>query len=245
MSDNRLLSNNLDKADYHSLAAAINYEYCKDHNYDFFYFRPFLNDKNTIVLNNCIDPKTDLPRHSAWSKLLSTSLALDLNYDYVIYIDSDCIFKDFNQTLETFIKPYINNDVIFLNNKPWGKTKPCSGFFICKVCPNTIQFLNDWYNFDFGKKENPCRWEQGALWFLYKVKKYNIIIVDNWMFREVPEQFLRHIGTHEKENRIPYFKKFIKVNKIDYLNNILKIKCIDYNTNNECNQYVLHHYLTQ
>lgn len=244
MSDNRLLSNNLDNASYHSLAAAINYEYCKKYNYNFIYYRPYLNDgdKNKIVLNNSIDPKTGLSRHSSWSKLLTTKLVLDLNYDYIVYIDSDCIFKDFNKPLEKFIKPYIDYDIIFLNNKPWGKLKPCAGFFISKVCSKNIEFVNDWYNFDFLKRENPCRWEQGALWYIYKDPKYNIAIVDEWMFKEVDGQYLRHIGSHEGEIRIPYFKNFIKDKKIDYSNNINNIKCIDFNTNNEYEHYTLYSY---
>jgi len=233
MSDNRLLTNELENSDYHSLAAAINYEYCKKYNYTFIYYRPYLNDKDNIVLNNCIDPKTKLPRHAAWSKLLSTSLALELDYDYVVYIDSDCIFKDFNKSLEQFIKPHKKNDVIFLNNKPWEKKYPCSGFYVCKVCPNVKELLIDWYNFDFGKRINHYRWEQGAIRYLFKEPKYNIKVVDDWMFRNFDGQYLRHIGTDQKEIRIPYFKDFINVNNIDYSKNISEIKCIDYNTNKE------------
>ena len=164
MSDNRKLEKNIRSAEYNSLAAAINYEYCKKYNYDFIYYRPYLNDKDTIKLENCIDPNTNKLRHSAWSKLLSTSLALKLNYDYVVYIDSDCIFKDFNQSLKDFIMPHTKKDIIFLNNKPWGSDKPCSGFYVCKVCENMRQMINSWYNFDFKEKRNPCRFEQGALW---------------------------------------------------------------------------------
>ena len=44
MSDNRKLDKNIRSAEYNSLAAAINYEYCKKYNYDFIYYRPYLND---------------------------------------------------------------------------------------------------------------------------------------------------------------------------------------------------------
>lgn len=234
MSDNRSLEQTFEKTDYNSLVAAINYEYCKKHNYDFIYYVPYLNNENDITLYSCIDPNTNTPRHSAWTKLLSTKLALQLSYDYIVYIDSDCIFKDFTKSLEDFIKPYmeIDKDVIFINNKPWNHEKPCSGFYICKVCPNVCQFINDWYNFDFGTRKNPCRFEQGALWYLYKDTQYNIVIVDDWMFKEKTGQFLRHIGTFEKNYRITYFKKFISVNNIDFTSNISNIQCIKYNTNN-------------
>lgn len=230
MSDNRKLENKIGPAEYNSLAASINYEYCKKYNYDFIYYRPYLKDKDIIKLENCIDPNTKKLRHSAWSKLLSTSLALKLNYDYVVYIDSDCIFKDFHQSLEDFIMPHMKKDIIFLNNKPWGNDKPCSGFYVCKVCENTRQMVSSWYDFDFKEKRNPCRFEQGALWCTYKDSIYDIGIVDSWMFREEAGQFLRHVGTHEKQQRMPYFSSFIKENNIDYVANINNITVIEFNT---------------
>ena len=48
MSDNRKLHGSLAGADYNSLVAAINYEYCKKHGYDFIYYRPYLNNKDEI-----------------------------------------------------------------------------------------------------------------------------------------------------------------------------------------------------
>ena len=228
MSDNRNLETNIDISNYNSLVAAINYEYCKKHNYDFLYYRPYLDDNTITNLYNCIDPNTKLVRHSAWSKLLSTSKALKLQYDYVVYIDSDCIFKDLQKSLEVFIEPYTEKDIIFLNNKPWGNDKPCSGFFICKICPRIIQFVDDWYNFNFNGKKNPCRWEQGALWLMFK--EHNIEIVDSWMFREEKGQYLRHVGSNENKIRIPYFTRFIKENDINYTQNICEIKVVEFNT---------------
>ena len=229
MSDNRLLDNDFSKAQYNSLAASINYEYSKKYGYDFIYYRPYLNS-NKILENNCIDPNTKLLRHCAWSKLLSTRLALELNYDYVVYIDSDCIFKNFSKSLEEFISPYLNNNCIYLNNTPWGDDVPCSGFFICKVCPDVKEFVKEWYAYDFKNEKNPCRWEQGALWKLYKDPKYNIVIHKELMFIEKEGQFLRHVATFEKTKRIPYFTKFIKDNNISFEKNISEIKCIDFNT---------------
>lgn len=230
MSDNRPLQEDHEKAHYNSLVASINYEYSKKYGYDFIYYRPYLNDKNTISLNNCIDPNTKALRHSAWSKLLSTQLALNATYDYVVYTDSDCMFKDFSKSIEQFIQPYLSKDILYLNNKPWGDDIPCSGFYICKVSSTTKDFLKDWYSFDFKNRKNPFHWEQGALFYLFKIKKYNIGIINHWMFKEYPGQFLRHISRVEEKLRIPYFKNFISKNNINYSKNIQDIKCIDYNT---------------
>jgi len=227
MSDNRKLDKDKKDANYNSLAACINYQYCKRYNYNFLYYRPYLNDKDEIKLYNCNNPKTNDLRHASWSKLLSTSLALQLPYDYVVYIDSDCIFKDFNKSLDSFIQPYLDKDIIFLNNKPWGHYLPCAGFYICKVNTNTKQFLLDWYNVNIPEKDIDHPWEQDALWQIYT--NYNIAIVDSWMFKEHNGQFLRHVSTAEKDNRIPYFSSFIS-NKMNYETNISQIKCIEFNT---------------
>jgi hypothetical protein len=227
MSDNRKLERDMDKADYNSLVASINYEYCKAHNYDFLYYRPYLNI-DSYDIHNCIDPNTNTARHAAWSKLLSVRLALHLDYEYVVYIDSDCIFKNFKQTLEEYIQPNMHNNFIFFNNKPWDVKKPCSGFFISKVCPTTIQYIRDWYTYNFKDNKNPCRWEQGALWFLYTT--FNCAIRNEWMFCEKKRQFLRHVGSFESNIRIPYFQNFITSNKINHQQNIQKMQYIEYDT---------------
>ena len=53
------------------------------------------------------------------------------------------------------------------------------------------------------------------------------------MFREEAGQFLRHVGTHEKQKRMPYFSEFIKSNNIVYEANIANITVIEFNTDAE------------
>jgi hypothetical protein len=235
MSDNRILEKEKDKANYNSLVAAINSEYCRKHNYDFVYYRPYLNDSEIINLYNCVDPHTKTLRHAAWAKLLSTNLALELNYDYVVYIDSDCIFKDFNHKLERLIDFFKDKELIFLNNKPWGDHKPCAGFYIVKVCDYSKQFFIDWYNVNLPKFNKTHAWEQDALWSIYG--NYNAVVVDTWMFREKEGQFLRHVGCCDEDtspnHRVNYFTNFIISNNINYEVNINDIKCVDYNTNKD------------
>ena len=229
MSDNRILSSNYDTANYNSLAACINYNYCIKNNYEFIYYRPYFNNKDSIVLNNCIDPNTNLTRHCAWAKVLSAKLALEQDYDYTVYIDSDCIFKDFNITIESLITQYTNN-IIFLNDNPSNPDKPNSGFFICKNCLESLNFINDWYNVNIPDKNIIHSWDQAGLWAIFK--NYNISIINDWMLVEKKGQFLRHICHAENKIRIPYFKNFINTHDIKYDDNIFKVKCIDYNTSN-------------
>ena len=124
MSDNRGLSNTLNNSNYNSLTASINYSYAKKMGYDFLYIRPGLNDE--YPTNNCFSPKNEL-RHSSWSKLLTSIKIIDEypQYDYVVYIDSDCIFYDNNLSILDYISKsnivngvgVMDSNIIFLNDK--------------------------------------------------------------------------------------------------------------------------------
>lgn len=227
MSDNRPLVPNFERADYNSLAASINYEYCKVYGYDFIYYRPYLKDPNVTVLYNCLDPNGE-ERHASWSKLLSTTKVLEESYDYVVYIDSDCIFRNFSISLETFITPYANKDMIFLNNKPWGDNLPCAGFYVCKVGDRVREVVRRWYGTSLPAKNKQHAWEQDVLWKIRGSIDY--ALVDSWMFREERGQMLRHIGSHEGFNRTPYFKNVVRSNDMKYAENIKNIRVVEFDT---------------
>ncbi len=228
MSDNRTVSTDFHSADYNSLAAAINYEYAKKHGYTFIYFRPYLHNKNALELHNCLNPKTNRPRHASWSKLLSTHLALQWAYDYVVYIDSDCIFHNHSIRLEDYIQPYQDKSVLFLKNYPWSEKDPCAGFILCKVDPVAKQFIQEWYSYNIPEKDTHHDWEQSALHRM--MPRDYVGIIDDIMFEKKEGQLLRHIGSHEGGNRIPTFKEYIQANAIDFPKAILSIQYKDYST---------------
>jgi hypothetical protein len=247
MSDNREISNDYDNCDYNSLTAFINNRYCFKNGYDFIYLRPNNNGNNS--LNLCYSPSGNL-RHSSWAKILSSIYVIkNFNkYDKVVYIDSDCIFNNFNKKIDEHFSnlPKIFNDkltnpnIIFLNDRPWHIESPCAGFFIFTNNQDNLNFFKTWYEYDDVLDRNfdlnHC-WEQ---WSLYKILKTDfskeVVILDDYMFvNHSDEQFLRHIGTHEKNNRIPFFKEKIKMlgyTKKDFNNitNEIKTSIVDYNT---------------
>jgi hypothetical protein len=226
MSDNRCLNPDISNADYNSLAAVINHSYCQTYNIDFIYYKPHLGE-NTNSVFNCLDPNTNELRHASWSKLLSSKKALTLGYEYVVYIDSDCIFKDIKIDLDAFIKKNYTKDIIFINNKPENFDKPCAGFFILKNTADNLEFVKDWYNYKLPTKNKLHAWEQDVLHLIYK--QYNMAIVDSTMFSEEKGQFLRHISSHNNSLRVPYFLKHIESNNIDY-DVIKEIKVIEFNS---------------
>jgi hypothetical protein len=228
MSDNRKLTGDIDVASYESLTAAINFAYATRHGYDFIYYNPYLNGTGN-PLYNCVDRNNGKIRHASWSKLLSTKKALELDYDYVVYIDSDCIFKDHDFCLESIINSNPTKLCIFWNNYPWSSTEPCAGFYIAKVTPETKTIFDFWYNCNYPHFNKTHPWEQHALHNFYNT--INIAILDNVMFEERPLQILRHIGSDEDKkynSRIPYFKQYIRRNRIPFKTDM--IKTISYST---------------
>jgi hypothetical protein len=212
MSDNRKIDSSLEveQAPFWSLTAYINKSYCNKHNYDFKYINTFYGDPSTgNGLYNCRSP-TGAIRHAAWAKILSVLSCMQSNcYDYIVYIDTDCIFKNISRTLDSIVSEHLDAEFFFMNDKPWSQVLPCSGFFVCKVSEFAKEFLSTWYNVNIPENDTKHPWEQNAL---YKIWTCNskFILLDEWMFQEDPGQFLRHIGSHESHLRQVYFSNHVK-----------------------------------
>ena len=230
MSDNRRLDENHDTAQYNSLTAYINKAYCNTHGYDFVYIRPYYKDPGANTLYIFKDSLGKL-RHASWAKLLAAQYCNTLAYDYIVYIDSDCIFKKFNVSLESIITDPVHKDVniIYASSLPWHKL-PCAGFFIVKVNDETKRFIEAWYNYnlptyDSVEWKNTIKmakqyhsydwapdkhWEQDALWcMIANNQMIPYTYIDENTFRENDAQFLRHICHIDSHMRQPYFKTIV------------------------------------
>ena len=157
---------------------------------------------------NCRNPNTRNLRHMSWSKLLSTLEALELDYQYVVYIDNDCIFKDFDKTITDFIEPFPYRYIYFINNKPYLNYAPSSGFFISRVKGFSKFFIKHWYNRDFDSSFdiNKC-FELNALWAFFWSYIHDIYIINSCILEETENQFIRRIDTSHE--RFPYFYEFL------------------------------------
>jgi hypothetical protein len=152
------------------------------------------------------------------------------SYDYIVYIDSDCIFKDSDKRIEEFCSSHIfTHDIVFLNNIPWNDDKPCAGFFICKNSELARSYICDWYTVNLPEKNKIHAYEQDGLWTIYKSWK-SCFIMNRWMFREQNGQFLRHICHLENDLRSVYFKQCIDQRKINYIKAICEMSKKDFNT---------------
>lgn len=231
MSDNR----RFDDKPYVKLSAAINKEYCKKHNYDFLYYQPYLEGEESST-HNCLDPNTLELRHVAWSKVLATKKALSLNYDYVVYLDSDCIFNNFERTLESIIQEHESSNLILFRDYVSADDRflPNSGFYICKVCDHSRSLVDKWYNVNIPQYNSGHTWDQMGLWKVIPDDP-TVVVIGEWMFQLSSVtygclQFLRHLTTIEDESRIPFFTGFIESKNIPVEENISSIEVVRFNT---------------
>lgn len=224
MSDNRGLETDLEKAAYNSLSTCINYNYCKVNGYDFFYYQPFYKEVNSDILYNCLDPKSKEFRHPSWSKLLSISKLLEQDYRYVVYIDTDAVFRTLDYNLETFIVKHLtNNDFIFFDNTPdldniGPQGAACAGFFVIKNNEVTKKNIKDWYNVDLPQFNITPFFEQYGLWW-EMIHKIKASIVAEHHFHEKEGQLIRHMHSGIQGERVPYFTNLIKSLNLDLKSN--------------------------
>jgi hypothetical protein len=239
MSDNRDVEFDLKKCEHNTLSSIINYEYSCRHNYDFKYFRPSMNGEFGLI--NCLSP-TKKNRHAAWSKILSCIKVIEegYEYDFVVYLDSDCIFNNHETSLIEYLderKNVLNenlnmkSDIFFMNNQPWHRFLPCSGFFLFKPNFKVLDFFKTWYKQD-DKKNLDHPWEQESLQSIL-IKNFEVEIIDDWMFEDKRRnQYLRHIG-HGNPLRKTFFSNIVDkydLKKVESNLGFIKNSIVEYET---------------
>lgn len=200
-------------------------------------------------------------RHPAWDKILAVKETLP-NYDYVIWVDSDCIFKNFETKIEDIILDgysgffgkdpidgiYVNTGVFILKNDKWSfdllsKVWETHGKFYEDI---NIHSYNDW------------PYEQGPICKILKNNDVNHYIVPDYILNshpsfDTPKTFILHfmgaranestykntlkiIETHNKKLNIVELdpNEFaVKINnKFNKKGNIINTGSIDVNYNN-------------
>jgi len=253
MSDNRDLMLNAEEMGYNSLAALINYNYCKKNSYDFTYYQSFYqkidyptNDRDQngqvmdlpdIYLLNAAskNPNNGKMRHAAWSKILTSLIVLEEDYDYVVYIDSDAILRNLDNKLEDFIEKHIgdNNFIFFSNSQKIGvleDNNSCSGFFVIKNCKEAKENLIDWWHLEgYDQFDLSPPWEQFNLHRSSIKDNMKVTIVYEHHFEEKEGQLVRHVHSGQMGKRMEYFMNVIKEQNLDFLD-IYKINWKRYDT---------------
>lgn len=104
-------------------------EYCNQHGYDF----------------KCLREGFDNTRPYVWGKLkfIQEQLA---EYEWVVWIDTDCLITNPNFSLESIIQKYPNKELLVAEEVFPSRKNPNTGVLFVKNTDFSKQFLKDWYS---------------------------------------------------------------------------------------------------
>jgi hypothetical protein len=224
--DNRIINykKNLNNLKYYELSYLINKTYCSEHNINYKYLKIedihkniFFGSKDTISSYSSESKNT---RSASWTKLLCIFLYLKKKYDYVVYMDSDCIFSNHNWSLHKLTNKIKKQkkEGLFYCDKPWNANLPNAGFMILHNSKYIKHFIKYWWNSKDLRNSHRHPYEQKLLhkyWVsnLFNIKKKIILVKNNICSKENKKSFIYHI-TSNNENREDIIKSIIKKKKI-------------------------------
>ena len=226
MSDNRDITNNYKDAEYHSLVAAINYNYAKKHNYDFIYYVPSVpsyhkinnvnHAKNMKHKINSYNSLLKQYRSASWTKLITLFDALSKKYKHIVYIDSDSVLVNPDVSLDKYLNNAVytrgnkNSELQFLIDKPHSDG-PCAGAIIVNNNLNAKKALKYWWNYNIPEFNKVHSFEQEALRSMIVHNKDPLMepycaIIDDLSFQPKDDQFIRHVCHLEADKRMDIFR---------------------------------------
>ena len=185
---------------YGDINYKINKLYCEKYNLE-------------IILSN---KKKYNNRHPAWERL---PLLIDniLNFDYLMWIDSDAFFYNDANDITEIINNNIDVNFIF------SKGKICNintGFFIVKNSQYSLDFLSKWAFDEELYKNNsyPGWWDQGVLIDMFSKNilniKENSIILEYGVLQHICENdkldktYIFHLAGQNNDIRYEESKKY-------------------------------------
>jgi hypothetical protein len=225
--DNRkiFLNKKFNELKYYELSFFINSNYCYKRKIDFKYLKIkdiyrniFFNSKDTISSYSSIAKNT---RSASWTKLLCIYFYLKKKYDYIIYMDSDCIFYNHNFSLHKLIEKIKKEkkEGLLYSDKPWNCNLPNAGFMILHNSKYIKNLIKYWWNSKDYIHSHKHPYEQKKLhdfWTsnLFNIKNNIIFIKKNISSIKSNKNFIYHITSNYK-NREDLLKKIIIKKKIN------------------------------
>jgi hypothetical protein len=229
---------------YAHKSAINNYLYCVKYGYAFIVERcPDINDLNKDYM---WDPSNEYLL--VWSKPILVKRHL-YNYEYLLIIDSDAIFIDFEKSLDYLINTYFTNDDIciiaggdcFNSSTCWGaKDDLNAGVMLFKNIPKTFEILNNWYE----AANNECiDWkyqhprEQQCLNILKSKYNNNIKVIPHYEMNGVDGIYIRHYlnnNVHSANDRNNYIDNYLQINYKNLTNETLPKNIENYTNINNC-----------
>lgn len=208
--DRAVITGDRAKNSYSSLAYEINRRFCEKNGWDFRYERYVLPKRPWGVWQGYSRVACE-HRAPTWIKLLAVHSSLQRDYDYVIWIDSDCIFynhdRSWDSILGKFSDPLLH--LIGWMDKPFHADKFCAGFFIVRNSQEVRNMLKTvWLSSSRFSWAFP--YEQHELnAFLAKSSSSFSLFLDEPMFElKSPNQYVLHVAGFEHQKRVPSFLKW-------------------------------------
>jgi|LakMenEpi03Aug12_release.lakeMendotaPanAssembly.Ray.scaffolds.fasta_scaffold543375_2 hypothetical protein len=207
-----------DIPNYAHFAGINNYLYSTKHAYDFIVER-----QPRDTLNNWTWDKKKQSSIS-WYKaeLLKRHL---VNYDYILFIDSDAIFNDFNYKIEDELIPLVKEKCIIFQEDVWTSSNLntvseliCTGLIFIKNCKESFFILDEWARAPYIDKncismryKHPR--EQECIMYLMEKNddiKKNVYIYPamKGMFGQYDAKWIIHMGGTNDINRTELISRY-------------------------------------
>jgi hypothetical protein len=215
---------------YAHFAAINNYLYSTKHSYDFIVER-----QPRDTLNNWT---WDSQKQSSVSWYKAELLKKHLvHYDYILFIDSDAIFNNFDYTIENELVPLVNSDkCIIFQEDIWESTNigtqsglVCTGLIFVKKCQEAFAILDTWARAPYVDQNCiPMRYihprEQECIMYLMKTNKdiqQQILIYPAYkaMFGQYDAKWIIHMGGTNNYNRTELISRYCYAQFQDFIKN--------------------------
>ncbi len=226
---------------YAHKAAINNYLYCIKHGYSFMVERcPDIKDLNKDYMWNASNEYL-----LVWSKSVLVKRHLQ-NCNYLLIIDSDAIFIDFDKSIQYLIDKYfINKDVCIVAGTDcyskyycWSNINLNAGIMMFKNTPKTFEILNKWYD----GPNNVCKdWkyrhprEQECINIIKKNYKNNILIIPHYEVNGIDGIYIKHYMLNSSFDRNNNIDHYLQINYKKLINGNLS----SVNNNNNNNKIII------
>jgi hypothetical protein len=204
------------------LSRTINRMYCDKYEYDYHY------------INYPIEKYPPF-----WIKAIALQELMVNNshkYDYIVYIDCDAVFYDFNISIESLLCHVDKSRKysMILGKDPTPITLINAGAFIVQCTPKSKEIIEEWSSMCFkngkfvdrgtswtykDKKWSCSSWiyggryyEQGALGEIFKRHKSNMAILNTYFLSNTSvstKSYVLHLMGNNDKNRYQIFKKYL------------------------------------
>jgi hypothetical protein len=208
---------------YAQQATIINKLYANKYNYDFIVERcPLKEDLNKDYMWDNTNEYIFV-----WSKASLIKKHL-INYDYLFFIDSDAIFENHEQTIDSFIDKNFTNETCLLlgtdcitKNVCYKKNKLNTGTIIAKNTDKTFEILDKWIQAPNTKLCHEWKYvhtrEQECLNIIKNKYNYKEIkIVDYYKINGIDGPWIKHYMGVQHDKRCKILNLYLQKYLIEY-----------------------------